>query len=1265
MRAVALWFLLLTCAVAARAQSSQLSPQSVRAWPTAKATIAVTINASSYQSFFFDLPSNVARLDVSTRQASANVDLLLRQGVPHSANSLQALLAESVRSATNPGGDEQLSLTTTDNPALTPGRWWFTVLNPGTTSVTLTLEASFTTAGNPFTPVPGLSGAWYEPAKSYQGFFFQILEGNQALATWFTFEPNGAQAYMIGVGPVVGDQVRITELIRTRGARFGAAFDAANVVREDWGDLVFTFTGCNGGYAAYLPSDLARAQGWPAEQLKLEHLTTIAGLPCGNGNQAKYLHGGISGAWYDPDRSGEGWLVEVLDAQTAFVYWFSYTPDGRQAWFGNVGRIEGPSIVIDEAIQPQGGRFGPSYNPAQVQLAPWGAFALTQTGCSTAVAAAVGPPNYGSVEYTGVVRLSTLAGTQACAFSAAAQTVSGTVLASAGAAVDGDVNDPGPPNIDNDTPAQEQQLSNPAIVSGYATATATGRAGDRFANTSDVFDAYTVPIAAGQVIRLGIAEHDTANPARVDLDLFLYAANDPDTPLAASEGTGPLEQITINQSGSYDIVVKAFAGGSNYVLSIDNQSGAATAALPGMLTLADHMVADEIVVGSPPGTPAKAARQRLPGALGLELRAGSKDSGWLMGIREPSDWAMAALRLGGPAAKTAAASPWGFGDVAMQRKQAQIEFIKRARARPEVGWAEPNWLQQAQAMPNDPLQARQWHYPFINLPQAWDLGTGSSNVVIAVLDTGVVPHADLTPNLRYDLGFDFIRSTAISLDNDGVDANADDVGDRSNPDNSSSFHGSHVAGTVAARGNNGTGVTGVNWTATLMPVRVLGSGGGTTYDIAQGIRWAAGLPNDSGRVPAQRANVINLSLGGTGSSCPQLYADAINAARSAGVIVVAAAGNNASSQLFFPAACPGVVSVSATDMVGQLAPYSNFGSTIDVAGPGGDMSADRNNDGQADGVLSTHASDSSGSRVATFNLLQGTSMATPHVAGVIGLMEAAFPNLSPSQFDQLLASGALTRDLAGNGASVRDNSFGYGLIDAFKSVAEARRLAGTGTIPAALSVEPTLLDFGTTASGATLAVRNAGGGTLNVQSVSGNRPWLSVGSGQLDSTQTALLYPLSIDRSGLVAASYSGQVVVQSSAGSFTVQVAMRVGGAATAGDLGTQYLLLVDQVTGVVVGQAAIRPQDGSYRFSFGNVMQGSYLLYTGSDHDNDGLICDAGDSCGAYTSIAQPTRIVVGNGSVILAPFVAMPDGRLLGAGAATASAPSGQSSQAKSRR
>ncbi len=364
-----------------------------------------------------------------------------------------------------------------------------------------------------------------------------------------------------------------------------------------------------------------------------------------------------------------------------------------------------------------------------------------------------------------------------------------------------------------------------------------------------------------------------------------------------------------------------------------------------------------------------------------------------------------------------------------------LDAVAAMRARADVLWAQPNYIRKPLRVPNDEFFGLQWHYPLISLPAAWDVTIGSPDVVVAVVDTGLlIGHPDIDPG-RLAPGFDFISDPTVAKDGDGIDPDPFDVGDGT-PGVPSSFHGTHVAGTIGAATDNGTGVAGVDWNARIMPVRVLGAGGGSDFDIAQGIRFAAGLDNVSGRRPAQRADVINLSLGGPGVS-PAMQ-EAIRDARAAGTIVVAAAGNDdVDAAGFSPAAFPEVVCVAAVDLARTKTFYSNFGAVVDVAAPGGDTRVDANRDSFADGVLSTLGDDANGSITAVFGFLQGTSMAAPHVTGVVALMQAAFmeahpgARMTPDAFDTLLRAGALTDALAGGFG-------GHGLVNAHKAVLAAQ-----------------------------------------------------------------------------------------------------------------------------------------------------------------------------------------------------------------------------------
>ena len=339
---------------------------------------------------------------------------------------------------------------------------------------------------------------------------------------------------------------------------------------------------------------------------------------------------------------------------------------------------------------------------------------------------------------------------------------------------------------------------------------------------------------------------------------------------------------------------------------------------------------------------------------------------------------------------------------------AEVERIAaRLSALPEVAYAEPDYIMQPMLVPNDPQYSNQWHYYEaygINLPQAWDISTGNPNIVVAVIDTGHRPHVDLAS--RIIGGYDFISNPLVANDGDGRDADPQDPGDwitsaesssgpfAGCPVRNSSWHGTHVAGTIGAVTNNSLGVAGVNWGAKLLSVRVLGKCGGATSDIADGMRWAAGLSVPGVPNNPNPAKVLNLSLGGNSQTCPATFQSAINAVNAAGGIVVVAAGNSSSNAAeFTPANCNGVITVGATNRSGVRARYSNYGSVVDISAPGGDS---------AGGVLSTANTGTQGPASDSYAYKQGTSMAAPHVAGVVSLMLAINPTLNFTQTETIL-----------------------------------------------------------------------------------------------------------------------------------------------------------------------------------------------------------------------------------------------------------------------
>jgi serine protease len=435
-----------------------------------------------------------------------------------------------------------------------------------------------------------------------------------------------------------------------------------------------------------------------------------------------------------------------------------------------------------------------------------------------------------------------------------------------------------------------------------------------------------------------------------------------------------------------------------------------------------------------------------------------------------------------------------------------------------------------------------------------------------------------------------------------------------------------VAGTVAAATNNGIGVAGIAFGARVMPLRVCTATGCPGHAIEQALRFAAGLSNDSGTVPATPAQVINLSLGRQGGPALATEQNLYNALRTQNIVVVSSAGNNNTNEPGYPAAYDNVWAVSAVDIEGNRAYYSNFGAWIDVAAPGGDLRRDVNGDGFPDGVLSTYVDDRDGSPLPRYLFMQGTSMASPHVAGVVALMRSAVPALSAQDIEALLRNGTITDEL---GAPGRDDTYGHGLINAAKAVSAA---LNTGGEPVALepfmSASPPQVNFGTGLGRVTVVLSNAGGGELVFGTpTQDSGSWLAVSAQQ---SGEQLFLTLTAERSGLEQGVYSATVTVPSNANTVEIPVVLQVADVLSA-SIGLQYVLLADPDTFQVLRGAVAEPlADGRQSFRIDDVEPGEYLLVSGSDADNDNFICDQGESCGIYRTPGDIVLIQVGGEDV-----------------------------------
>lgn len=401
------------------------------------------------------------------------------------------------------------------------------------------------------------------------------------------------------------------------------------------------------------------------------------------------------------------------------------------------------------------------------------------------------------------------------------------------------------------------------------------------------------------------------------------------------------------------------------------------------------------------------------------------------------------------------------------------DAMRRVRLHPDVAWVEPNvFVKRLQAVvpvvPNDTSFGLQWHLQIpgpgnlaaMNLPNAWSQTTGSvvPSVVVAVVDGGVRrDHPDLAAlGTRLLNGYDLVSELAVANDGDGRDADASDPGDWVSAADAqtplfaacdvtdSSWHGTFITGQIAAVTNNAQGVAGINWGARILPVRVAGKCGALVSDLLDGVRWAAGLPVVGVPTNTTPARVINLSFGGD-APCSAAYQNTIDAATSAGALVVVAAGNGRGA-LNRPADCQRVMAVASVRKDGAKADYSSFGPHVALSAPGGS-----NEGGNPTMIFSTDnpgftnpvAYSALPNPLTHYGYKQGTSFSVPQAVGVASLMLSVNSALSPSALIDRMKQGARPHLSAGLGVCALPTSVacncttatcGAGLLDAATSV---------------------------------------------------------------------------------------------------------------------------------------------------------------------------------------------------------------------------------------
>jgi serine protease len=470
-----------------------------------------------------------------------------------------------------------------------------------------------------------------------------------------------------------------------------------------------------------------------------------------------------------------------------------------------------------------------------------------------------------------------------------------------------------------------------------------------------------------------------------------------------------------------------------------------------------HAAAQSAVAGS---TETSSVRRLIVTFADPELAVASRNNGKIGAARDAELSSAAGIPL--HVSRATVGGAW-IVDLPAEVDMATARAIAAALQSSGVArLAAPDVRARPMASPDDAFFASgdQWYlkdkastgYAGIDAAHAWDITTGSPSMVIAVVDTGILAHPDLAGRIL--AGYDFVSDVTSANDGNGRDADATDPGDWRtaglcpapfNTRDNSDWHGTMVAGVIAADTNNAIGVSGVDWNAQIVPARALGRCGGDFSDIMDAMTWAAGLKVPGVPVNPHPAKVINLSVGGEGPCDAQIQA-ILDEIVDAGVFIAVSAGNdNANADDHAPASCAGVSTVAATDQFGARTSYSNYSVSMDISAPGGDSA--RN--GPNDVITTTWSSGTTVAQGSTYAAAEGTSFSAPLVAGVAALMLAVNPALTPSQLKALMAQTA--SPFAAGSDCVFLHICGAGIVNAFDAVKAAQ--ATLGTPPVAQSVE--------------------------------------------------------------------------------------------------------------------------------------------------------------------------------------------------------------------
>ena len=306
-----------------------------------------------------------------------------------------SLINGTITSSLSIGAFDMTGIATDANPS-TVARWeqggWagyedsegLDGTNTGGIDGSIELQITSENLGDPFVIEPGTSSAWFDPARNGEGFMLEILADNRAVMYWFTYNTEGAQDWYIAQGEIRGNRILFPELMQVSGGEFGPDFDPEKVTRTVVGSASFIFSSCDSGAMEWLIDEDgdSRRHG----RMNVTRITRVMGLECGRPmGPPEIPEGQLSGSWYDPTHSGEGYVLEVLIDRSVLVYWFSFDPQGNRRWFFGTGEILGDTMVFSDMFTTLGGIFGDDFDPESVEVNPWGSLEL-ELLCDTGVA---------------------------------------------------------------------------------------------------------------------------------------------------------------------------------------------------------------------------------------------------------------------------------------------------------------------------------------------------------------------------------------------------------------------------------------------------------------------------------------------------------------------------------------------------------------------------------------------------------------------------------------------------------------------------------------------------------------------------------------------------------------------------------------------------------------------------------------------------------------------------------------------------------------